>query len=70
MMNHLEITHSDPNPVYDQLVIRVAYQKFEESRIDRKFNNNRLRTQLEEVEALSFNADFLKDQEKIIFLWH
>lgn len=69
MMNHLEITHSDPNPVYDQLVIRVAYQKFEESRIDRKFNNNRLRTQLEEVEALSFNADFLKRSGKNNFFY-
>ena len=60
MMNHFSITNNTKNVLYDQLSIRLAHQYFQESRIDRRFNNNRLRTQVEEVNALSLNADFEK----------
>lgn len=60
MMNHLMISHKANHKVFDQMTIRLAKQDFEESRIDRRFNLNRLRTQLEEVAAYSLNADISK----------
>lgn len=59
-MNSLAITHVGMNKVYDRMTIRIAEQYFEESRIDRKFNHHRLRTNLEQVQAYSANADFDK----------
>lgn len=64
MMNHLMISHNTKHKVFDQMTIRLAKQDFEESRIDRRFNLNRLRTQLEEVKAYSLNADFSKSAGK------
>lgn len=63
MMNQLSINHNHKNVIYDNLSIRLAQQYFEESRIDRNFsgsNRFRLRTQEEEVQALSANVDFVK----------
>lgn len=69
MMNLLAVTHSGQNPVYDRMNLRLAYQSFEESRIDRRLNNARLRTQQENVDAISVNADFLKfaGQNRLIY---
>lgn len=69
MMNLLAFTHSGQNPVYDRMNLRLAYQSFEESRIDRRLNNARLRTQQENVDAISVNADFLKftGQNRLIY---
>ena len=64
MMNHLAITYSKANKVFDRMSLRLAQQYFEESRIDRRFNHHRLRTQLEEVQAYSFNLDFEKKINK------
>ncbi|HPE34187.1 MAG TPA: TonB-dependent receptor [Bacteroidales bacterium] len=69
MMNHFEITHKNDFSLYDQVSFRVALQQFEESRIDRKFNASRLRTQLEEVLAFSVNADFIKKTGKHQFIY-
>lgn len=60
MMNMLEIQHNNQWYIYDRINLRVGYQNFEESRIDRRFNASRLRTQLEKVDALSANLDFYK----------
>lgn len=60
MMNLLSIQHKKRNLWYDQMIIRSAFQFFEESRIDRGLNAFRLRTNLEKVNAYSFNADFEK----------
>lgn len=60
MMNHLGITYTKGNRVFDRMSIRLAQQFFEESRIDRRLNHHRLRTQLEEVMAYSANVDFEK----------
>lgn len=60
MMNLLSIQHKKRNWWYDQMIIRTAHQFFEESRIDRGLNAFRLRTNLEKVNAYSFNADFEK----------
>ena len=60
MMNNLTVTHKGYNRVYDQVIIRLAHQYFEESRIDRDFNDTKRRTRLEKVNAFSFNADLIK----------
>lgn len=67
MMNLLSVSNYQSNKVYDHLMIRLAQQYFEESRIDRNFtggNRNRLRTQLEKVNAYSANIDFEKKLNK------
>lgn len=60
MMNHLNITHHLDNGLYDHLIIRLAYQHFEESRIDRNMNSAIRRNRLEKVNAYSANFDFIK----------
>lgn len=60
LMNHLSITHSGNNAMYDQLTIRLAHQRFKESRNDRDFNDDELRHRNEEVNAWSANLDFNK----------
>ena len=69
MMNNLTVTHSAYNKIYDHMTIRLAQQYFEESRIDRRFNHHRLRTQLEEVMAYSANIDFEKGLKKHKFFY-
>jgi hemoglobin/transferrin/lactoferrin receptor protein len=60
MLNNLSATHSNTNAAYDQMRIRLAHQRFEESRIDRDFNDPQRRTRLEQVSAFSANLDFTK----------
>ncbi len=62
-MHNLSITNKSENVLYDIVSLRVAYQYFQESRIDRNFSGGqrfRLRTQLEEVDAYSLSLDFNK----------
>lgn len=62
-MHHLAITHRNESALYDLASLRLAYQYFQESRIDRPFTGGgrfRLRTQQEEVDAYSLNLDFNK----------
>lgn len=60
IMNNLSINHKKANALYNEMVLRVAYQYFEESRIDRNFNSTDLTTNSEYVNALSANLDFTK----------
>lgn len=60
MMNLLTVNHRYSVTIYDDLTIRIANQLFEESRIDRDFNDTELRTRTENVSAWSFNADLTK----------
>lgn len=60
MMNNLNITHSQEQQFYDEFTIRLAHQHFEESRINRRLNNDIQRTQVEKVNAISANFDFKK----------
>ena len=46
--------------LYDKAFISAAYQRINESRISRGFNNVNRKSQLEEVKVFSFNADFQK----------
>ncbi len=59
-MNNVMVTHTSYNNIYDQMTVRLAHQYFEESRIDRRLNHHRLRTQSEQVNAYSANVDFEK----------
>ncbi|HRI28713.1 MAG TPA: TonB-dependent receptor [Chitinophagales bacterium] len=69
MLNNLTVTHTGNNRLYNQMTIRLAQQYFEESRIDRRLNNHRLRTNLEQVQAYSVNVDFEKSANKHQFVY-
>ncbi len=60
MMNNLTVSHSGPNSLYDQFTLRLAWQNFAESRINRDFNKTIRYHREEKVSAGSVNADFLK----------
>ncbi|MCB0731143.1 MAG: TonB-dependent receptor, partial [Ignavibacteriae bacterium] len=60
MMNNLNITNSGENNFYDNSVLRLAYQIFEESRHDRDFNKITRYDRFEIVDAYSINFDFSK----------
>ena len=59
-LNYLNITNSAENSLYNEMSIRLAHQYFEESRIDRGFNQPIRSMRLEEVNAFSANIDFEK----------
>ncbi len=62
-MHNVTISHKSESTLYDLIALRLAYQYFQESRIDRPFAGGerfRLRTQLEEVDAYSLNLDVNK----------
>jgi hemoglobin/transferrin/lactoferrin receptor protein len=56
-MHNLQVAHSGKNALYDEARWTIAYQNYEESRIDRARNNNKRNTQIEKVDAISFNWD-------------
>lgn len=60
MMNNLSISHIGENAFYDEFIIRLAQQSFEESRISRSINNAERSLRIEEVEAFSTNFDLWK----------
>lgn len=60
MMNQISINHSSSSKLYDNLSVRFAQQKFEESRISRDINSDTRERRIEEVVAYSINADFTK----------
>lgn len=59
-MFYYDVNHTQKTAIYDQASLRLAAQKFEESRIDRSFNSNLRNTQTELVDAYSANLDFEK----------
>lgn len=69
MMNHLAVTYAKSSPFFDRMSLRLAQQYFAESRIDRRFNHHRMRTQVEEVDAYSANLDFEKKINKHQFYY-
>lgn len=60
MMNSLLVSHAGSTAMYDKMNLRLAHQYFEESRIDRDFNDAERRTRLEKVNAFSVNFDLTK----------
>jgi len=61
MMNHLQVEHRGKSQVYDNVQLSLAHQAFEESRIDRSFNQPERTNRTEEVSAYSVNLDFIKN---------
>ena len=59
------------NDAWDKVRITVGYQKFKESRNDRKYKSTLLRSRSEEVNAYNLNVDFDKKnrQKAYFFLW-
>ncbi|MBC7884657.1 MAG: TonB-dependent receptor [Saprospiraceae bacterium] len=69
-MNHLKITHREKSGLYDQGTLRLAFQKFGESRIDRDLNELDRQIQTESVDAWSVNLDLIKsypDHKKLLY---
>lgn len=60
LMHNFQIQHTKANAVYNNVKLTIGLQDYEESRIDRRRNNNIRRTQLEQVQAISINIDFDK----------
>jgi hemoglobin/transferrin/lactoferrin receptor protein len=61
LMSNLDLLHSGANVVYDKMRINVAYQYFQESRVDRDLNKSTRRMNKDEVDAISVNLDFEKN---------
>lgn len=57
-MANLQITKKGRNKFYDGVKLTTAYQRFEESRNNRDFENPNLFTTKENVDVLSINLDF------------
>lgn len=64
IMNNFNLAHSGRFKLYDELIIRIAHQYFQESRIDRDFGDTERRTRIEKVNALSVNIDLQKSLAK------
>lgn len=61
MFNSLSLETKQSTAIYNSMIIRLAYQHFEESRIDRGFNKPTRSKRFEEVEAASVSVDFNKN---------
>jgi len=60
-MSNLQVTRlSSRSNLYDKVKATVAYQKFQESRIDRDYKSSDRNIREEAVDAYSFNLDFEK----------
>jgi hemoglobin/transferrin/lactoferrin receptor protein len=59
-MNNLNVTHQSNSRFFDEIVLRLAHQFFEESRVSRNINSPNKATRTEKVNAYSINIDFSK----------
>ena len=64
MMNNLNIRFTEKSKLFDELILTAAYQIFDESRIDRKFQKDELRSRSENVNVASINLDLDKKISK------
>ncbi len=69
IMHHFLVAYKANSRLADSIAVRVAQQTFGESRIDRRFNDSRLRTQEEKVHAFSTNIDARKSLGKHRFYY-
>ena len=67
-MHQLNWNTTAPTKAYDQAKITTAFQFFEESRIDRRVGSATQFERVEQVQASSLNADFIKSLFKSHFL--
>lgn len=59
-MHHVEALWNKKSKLFDKAKLNLAYQQFEESRIDRNLNSSTRRVRTEKVYAYSANLDFTK----------
>ena len=59
-MHHLQMRLYKPSRFYNEAKITTTYQLFEESRHDRRFASDELRSQREKVDLYTFNIDMDK----------
>ena len=59
-MHHVEAGLNKKTKLFDRAKLNLAFQQFQESRIDRSLNNLNRRTRTEKVIAYSANVDFTK----------
>lgn len=64
MMNQLQLNSRQRTNLYNTLSLNLAYQNFEESRIDRDLNKDVRFTTVEKVNASSINLDLVKHINK------
>lgn len=64
MYHALNMKLQKHNSFYDAAIINLAYQKVEESRYSRKFESEKLKSQIENVDVFSLNIDFDKTLTK------
>lgn len=60
-MHNLRLNYYSPTAIFDQARVTVAVQNFGESRNDRDFGDDRLRTRTEKVRASSISIDLDKE---------
>lgn len=63
-MHNLKFNYYGSTKLFDQAKLTLAYQAFEESRNDRLFGNDTLRTRTEQVDMYSVSLDFDKELNK------
>lgn len=61
MMHRFAYKNSNKRSWFDNMRVVAAYQRFKESRNDRRMGSNNIRRQLERVEAVSLNWDLEKE---------
>lgn len=60
MVNSLRIHSEKATKLWDAYKLQVSAQQYEESRYDRRFGEDNLNSRIENLDILSFNADFNK----------
>lgn len=64
VMHSLKWNFYRRNPLFDQSRVTLSYQNFKESRHDRSFGDDRLRTRSEQVDMATLSIDFDKELKK------
>ena len=64
LMNWFSATYEQQNKYFDKMMLKAAHQYFQESRINRNFYDTIRYINLEQVDAFSVNADFIKTLNK------
>lgn len=60
LLNTASLEYKKPNKLFDQSKLTLAYQIYEESRIDRKYKSASERTRTEDLDIISLNSDQVK----------
>ncbi len=70
MMNSLNLKYSKSVKLFDAAKFILSYQKYEESRHDRKYRNDEIRERTEKVDIYTANLDFDKQLNTQSFLFY